>query len=1288
MSNHLNNIPGKQDQQQFLEKLQEFHQARGTHLGRIPTFGGQVLDLHALYNIVTSFGGISIVTERKKWDQVFTALGFPPCLNAAYALRQHYCRYLEAYEKIYFFGEETEGSPSDPNRMAFPRVSRYKRMNGLPLITSVGEPLVQNFNRIMFSLQSGYPNEVDFALNICSLLSNVTNSIFNLAKCPQILSLILGHVGVWCQDGSFVEKLCEDWHGRKKNYHDFWTKSVEDQTALKVYNAGSLGHLYKDEAAEELFSLFNTIENKKFENNNTPECSRITQVLVILYNFSFETLNSLFISSHDAAKRFLILAGCCKQNLIQRTALDTLDNIAEHVTIGRREDPFNQQFLQVLHNFFMSSNKFKRLRGQSILAKLASTEDNKDILIELLSKDVYKRLIETLYLPDISLVLHALDTLYYLSALSRETSDGIVNVHGSISVLIALSTTRAESYGNQAIEGYRIIENKLSIFSPKNQHWLKQQQAQQQARQQVQHRPLQPHHPGMPPQNLPHHIRGPSPLRTPTPQYSHPPVGPLGVPQFPGSPSKQQPKMPPPNNAPRPPVHGSDGGGGEDIVELEDDVFTAHWMSGFYEPNKVVRLKAASIYNDYKNTCTELKRSSPLSKEDFLAAIRTILPPDLVSFEMIDDDHILHGIQRRNPTMQVHSRIPRIIYRQLVTTGQLKPKTHPIPSDIPKYNPAINPANPGPSQDQKASTMNLNTADECRAMLERLKKDIQGHFMNFHTQREYIQSFQSDASKSQMPPHLMKDFQIRMQGHYQQMQMHFQKLQQLNTISEEVNRKLKSLEETKQPSSVRLNGSSVNCQPVIVPPPAPLQDVQSINIQHEIPNESSSKGLNSSVKQQSNAIQTNGRLSGEKQKVTSNGHESPRKFDEADISVASPNTMDPAKPKVSTESVTLSNPFGQFPHAEALKTLYKNNLKSRALSNSDLSQCETVKGLTNGNSNGDVTCDTNCEDTPFEKLTFNGNHSPTGKENGVLLNGNCEDSSEEQSNCDSNDTISNGKSKEIESRKRKVSENSLDFEGKKEKGDFVEEKEDEKSHDAIDPKNQMEATSIEEKTNNIQNNDRYIGSAEINTSTSPTDDGTPKDPPNEKPKTTQPELMAEGFKTFWQLNGMNQLNGVYPCLWDRCSSQPFESSSNLLTHMIDSHAPLEGKMSRCKVKGCSSNHKPRGILISHFQEKHCLCVDPNQVEKSKDFQIHEESPVTRSIRYTSTLILRNLARNSTYGRQFLSKYESHIAQVAMSSSEATLAAVDSLFEFNNQSILKDDIDLYESDEETIIMASS
>ena len=36
-------------------------------------------------------------------------------------------RYLEAYEKIYFLGEEADEAPSESSRMGFSRVSRYQR---------------------------------------------------------------------------------------------------------------------------------------------------------------------------------------------------------------------------------------------------------------------------------------------------------------------------------------------------------------------------------------------------------------------------------------------------------------------------------------------------------------------------------------------------------------------------------------------------------------------------------------------------------------------------------------------------------------------------------------------------------------------------------------------------------------------------------------------------------------------------------------------------------------------------------------------------------------------------------------------------------------------------------------------------------------------------------------------------------------------------------------------------------------------------------------------------------
>ena len=53
------------------------------------------------------------------------------------------------------------------------------------------------YDRIIYSLQSGLPNEIDFAINICTLLSNEGKHVIHLEKAPLLIDLLLAHAGVF-----------------------------------------------------------------------------------------------------------------------------------------------------------------------------------------------------------------------------------------------------------------------------------------------------------------------------------------------------------------------------------------------------------------------------------------------------------------------------------------------------------------------------------------------------------------------------------------------------------------------------------------------------------------------------------------------------------------------------------------------------------------------------------------------------------------------------------------------------------------------------------------------------------------------------------------------------------------------------------------------------------------------------------------------------------------------------------------------------------------------------------
>ncbi|CAK6433873.1 unnamed protein product [Pipistrellus nathusii] len=124
---------------EFLDDLFSFMQKRGTPVNRVPIMAKQVLDLYALFRLVTAKGGLVEVINRKVWREVTRGLSLPTTItSAAFTLRTQYMKYLYPYEC------ETRALSSpgelqaaiDSNR----REGRRQAYTSAPLFGSTGPP--------------------------------------------------------------------------------------------------------------------------------------------------------------------------------------------------------------------------------------------------------------------------------------------------------------------------------------------------------------------------------------------------------------------------------------------------------------------------------------------------------------------------------------------------------------------------------------------------------------------------------------------------------------------------------------------------------------------------------------------------------------------------------------------------------------------------------------------------------------------------------------------------------------------------------------------------------------------------------------------------------------------------------------------------------------------------------------------------------------------------------------------------------------------------------------------
>ncbi|KAM4569395.1 AT-rich interactive domain-containing protein 2 isoform 1-T2 [Odontesthes bonariensis] len=457
--------------QAFLDELRQFHQSRGSPFKKIPIVGGKELDLNALYIRVVSLGGFAKVSDKNQWTELAEDFNFPrSCSNAAFALKQYYLRYLEKYEKVHHFGEDDEeAQPGNPKASlpvgAIPSsynyqqhvVSDYLRQS-YGLSTDFTQPC--DYNKLVLSLLSGLPNEVDFAVNVCTLLSNESKHAMQLDKDPKLVTLLLAHAGVFDDSlGSFSGVFGTDWKEKtSRDFVRFWKEVVEDAEVRELI-------WDKSNPAQDVTtctswqSLFHPPRNSGISDM---EAQRVLQIAVILRNLSFEEANVKLLAANRTCLRFLLLCAHCNLISLRQLGLDTLGNVAAELQLDPVDFRTTHLIFHTITKCLMSRDRFLKMRAMEILGNLSKADDNGVLICEYVDQESYREVMMLLTLPDLMLLMASLEVLYLLAQLGEIPCSKIASVDRSIDLLVRLVSVDLHTFGPDALTAVRLIEHQAN----------------------------------------------------------------------------------------------------------------------------------------------------------------------------------------------------------------------------------------------------------------------------------------------------------------------------------------------------------------------------------------------------------------------------------------------------------------------------------------------------------------------------------------------------------------------------------------------------------------------------------------------------------------------------------------------------------------------------------------------------------------------------------------------------------------------------------------------------------
>uniref|UniRef100_A0A8C6Z3N4 AT-rich interaction domain 2 n=1 Tax=Nothoprocta perdicaria TaxID=30464 RepID=A0A8C6Z3N4_NOTPE len=418
-----------------------------------------------------------------------------------------------------------------------------------------------DYNKLVLSLLSGLPNEVDFAINVCTLLSNESKHVMQLEKDPKIITLLLANAGVFDDTlGSFSAVFGDEWKEKTdRDFVKFWRDIVEDTEVRDLISDRSKS---QETPSEEWIweSLFHPPRKLGI---NDIEGQRVLQIAVILRNLSFEEGNVKLLAANRTCLRFLLLSAHSHFISLRQLGLDTLGNIAAELLLDPVDFKTTHLMFHTVTKCLMSRDRFLKMRGMEILANLCKAEDNGVLICEYVDQESYKEIICHLTLPDVLLVISALEVLYMLTEMGEVACTKIAKVEKSIDTLVCLVSMDIQMFGADALTAVKLIE-----------HQCVNQQGVPDVRPPVlEHGSSQGHAAALPASRAAPHV------------------------------------APPPG-----------------IVEIDSEKFACQWLNAHFEVSLDCSVSRAEMYSEYLSTCSKLARGGILTSTGFYKCLRTVFP--------------------------------------------------------------------------------------------------------------------------------------------------------------------------------------------------------------------------------------------------------------------------------------------------------------------------------------------------------------------------------------------------------------------------------------------------------------------------------------------------------------------------------------------------------------------------------------------------------------------------------------------------------------------------------------